>query len=115
MENAHFSHFGVKEEYQDEYPKRVEPCNQARVDGYFFGDRMLEGVKFIATIQEDGTISVAVDPQHEDYFNQLNTQMWLDKALEHVLKNDAFERMIDGRLYDVGLVMDDGRYNYEWG
>ena len=110
MKNENFSHFGVEEEYQKHYDKRIEPRKQAKFDGYSFGDRLLEGVMFIATIQDDGTMSVAVDPRHENYFNQLNTTMWLEKALDFAMRNDVFEGM-DG-VEDINLIMTNGKPNF---
>jgi len=112
MENAHFSHFGVSDEDQGQYPQRVEPANQAKFDGYSFGDRLLEGVMFIATIAEDGTLSVEITPEHAGYFSGLNQELWLEKALNFALGNDLFEGM--NGIEDIGLIMDDGRYNSEW-
>ena len=118
MENKNFSHFGLKDEDQEMYAEafgttgKIEPRKQAMIDGYSFGDRLLEGVMFIITIQDDGSLSAEVHPNYAAYFNQLNTQMWLERALENAIVTDMFEGM-DGAV-DINLVMDDGRYNFEW-
>jgi hypothetical protein len=118
MENKHFAYFGLKEEEQVDYAEafgttgRIEPRKQAMIDGYSFGDRMLEGVMFIITIEDDGSLSAEVHPNHANYFNQLNTQMWLERAVESAKTTDCFEG-VDGAV-DINLVMDDGRYNFEW-
>lgn len=110
MNNKNFSHFGIPEEYQD-VNNRVENSNQAKFDGYSFGDRMLEGVMFVATIEEDKTLSVAIDPDSADYFSDLNEKKWLKEALNFALTNDMFEGM-DG-TEDVSLLRTDGTMNYE--
>lgn len=109
MKNSNFSHFGLKEE--DGNPS-IENTNQAKIEGCDFGDRLLEGVKFIVTIEDDSSLSVKVDPRAEDYFSQLNQELWLDKALKHALRQDVFESM-EG-VEDIGLIMDNGQYNTEY-
>ena len=79
MENAHFSHFGVSDEDQGQYPQRVEPANQAKFDGYSFGDRLLEGVMFIATIAEDGTLSIEITQSMQDIFQDSTKSCGLKK------------------------------------
>lgn len=111
--NENFSHFGVPDEYQDKN-KKVEPSNQAKFDGYAFGDRMLEGVMFVATIEEDKTLSVAIDPDSADYFSDLNEKKWLKEALNYALENDMFEGM-NGDEGDINLIRTDGTMNYDGG
>lgn len=59
-------------------------------DGYPFGDRLLEGFLFNAKLLPDGRLKVSV-PKNDYYFNQLNKEMWLKKALQYALKNDIFQ------------------------
>lgn len=106
-ENKDFSHFGLLDEHQDEVI--IEPSKEAMFDGYNFGDRLLEGVMFIATINEDNTISVRVSDISKLYFNNLNTKLWLKRALDFALMNDIFEDIKTGK--DVGLIKLDNTYN----
>ena len=110
MKNENFSHFGLSEENQDSNPdNRIEPSKQAKIDGYGFGDRLLEGVMFIITIQEDGTLKVESNEECADYMKQLNVEYWNEKALEFVLGYDLFEGM-NGE--DINLFTKDGIYNF---
>jgi hypothetical protein len=108
MENINFSHFGLKEKGGN---VSIENTNQAKIEGYDFGDRLLEGIKFIVTIEDDTSLSVKVDPRAEGYFGQLNEELWLDKALKHALRHDVFESMEGSE--DIGLIMGNGQYNTE--
>jgi hypothetical protein len=110
IDNSGFSHFGVPDEYQDEN-HIIEPRKEAMFDGYSFGDRLLEGVMFIATIEDDNTLSVKISPMSEDYFSELNESKWLDKALSFALTTDFFEGM-DGEE-DLSLIRLNGKLNYE--
>ena len=56
--------------------------DHALLDGYDFGDRLLEGVMFEVRVADDGTISIQVQEKHRSYFSQLNEQMWLEAAKE---------------------------------
>tara|TARA_R110000796_G_scaffold161858_2_gene278640 strand:- start:1348 stop:1680 length:333 start_codon:yes stop_codon:yes gene_type:complete len=109
MRNKDFSHFGLLEEHQEYVDVRIEPSKEAMFDGYNFGSRLLEGVIFIAKIEEDTSISVRVSDDSKDYFEELNQKLWLGRALKFVLENDVFEDMETGD--DVGLIKLDGTYN----
>lgn len=68
-------------------PKRKLICDQcgevefALIDGYDFGDRLLEGVKF--EVRLNPTLHVQVAEKAKPYFSQLNEKMWLDRAIKH--------------------------------
>ena len=65
-------------------------------DGYPFGDKVLEGVMFKATIGDSGRMSVAVAPSCADYFSSLNEKKWLKAAIDHAQDNDMFQEREDG-------------------
>lgn len=51
------------------------------LDGYSFGERLLEGVEFEVRI-ENGQFVAKVNDSDVEYFNRLNTKMWLEEAVE---------------------------------
>lgn len=104
-----YSHFGVKDEDQDNF--KVEPRKQAKLDGYRVGDRLLEGMHFLLTINDDGTLSVETPQSAKDYMSKLNEERWLKQALDYAKDNDFFEGL-DG-IEDINLVMTNGEYNFE--
>jgi len=104
-----YSHFGVKDEDQDNF--KVEPRKQAKLDGYRVGERLLEGMHFLLTINDDGTLSVETPQSAKDYMSKLNEERWLKQALDYAKDNDFFEGL-DG-LEDINLVMTNGEYNFE--
>jgi hypothetical protein len=60
---------------------------RCKVDGYNFGDRLLEGVNFAVTIDPTTVKVVAVElhnPRDKEYFETLNTAHWLKVAEEYV-------------------------------
>jgi hypothetical protein len=101
-----FSYFGLKPEHGN-----IEPTKQAWFDGYSIGDRLLEGVKFICTVLDDGTLSVEVHERHRSYVSDLNEEKWLTRALDYAMKNHMFTGM-DGKS-DLGLITTDGKYSFE--
>lgn len=104
-----YSHFGVKDEDQDNF--KVEPRKQAKLDGYRVGDRLLEGMHFLLTINDDGRLSVETPQSAKDYMSKLNEERWLKQALDYAKDNDFFEGL-DG-IEDINLVMTNGEYNFE--
>lgn len=62
----------------------------AQVDGYSFGDRLLEGVMFDITIESDGSLSAKVEKNAESYFEDLNKDKWLKEAIKYAERNDCF-------------------------
>jgi len=53
------------------------------VDGYGFGDRLLEGVMF-KVFYRDGKLTAEVMPDSANYFNDLNTKKWLAACVQYV-------------------------------
>ena len=115
-----YSHFGVNDGDQVGYAEafgenpetfKVEPRKKAKLDGYNISQRLLEGIKFIFTVNDDGTLSVETHKSAQDYMDGLNQEKWLKLALEYAKDRDFFEGL-DG-LEDINLVMTDGFCNFE--
>lgn len=77
-------------------PKKLKEGEKVAVefDGYFFGDRLLEGVTFIAEVTlKDGkpvVVDVKPHPSAEKYMKQLNREMWVKRA-EHYAQESVYE------------------------
>ena len=108
-----YSYFGVKDEDQKYFNFKMEPRKQAKLDGYSVGDRLLEGMHFLLTINDDGRLSVEIPQSAKDYISKslINEERWLKKALDYAKDNDFFEGL-DG-IEDINLVMTNGEYNFE--
>ncbi len=65
------------------------PIDVIEFDGYHIAERLLEGVKFQATIV-DNIVVVTVHPDHASYFSKFNQAEWLNQAKKHVLTYDLF-------------------------
>ena len=59
-------------------------------DGYWFGDRLLEGVMFRLELLPDGRLSATVAPGSAAYMRGLNEREWLGVAVIHAAKHDIF-------------------------
>ena len=65
---------------------------EAIFDGYPFGDRLLEGVKFIASKNDKGKCTVRpLGSDDEAYLANLNKKQWLAAAARFAEENDIFE------------------------
>lgn len=60
------------------------------MDGYPFGDRLLEGVMFEVRVDAKGKFSVKIDKDSAAYFSDLNQAKWLKAAKEYAKKNDIW-------------------------
>jgi hypothetical protein len=60
------------------------------MDGYSFGDRLLERVMFEVRKNNNTDFQVNIDKESEDYFNTLNKKKWLKEAKDYASKNDIF-------------------------
>ena len=118
---VNFSHFGLKYDDQKQYAEsfgenpetfKVEPRKQAIVDGYHVGNSLLEGIKFIVEVCDDGSLSVQSPKVSEDYMNTLNEKLWLERIIEHAIKHEDMFTGMDG-TEDINLIMTDGKYNFE--
>jgi len=65
----------------------------ALIDGYSFGEHILEGVKFRVKKNDDGTCEVESVNKWEDdpYLIGLNKKHWMELAKNFAEENDIFE------------------------
>lgn len=92
--------------FETESGKKIKT---AQFDGYKINDRTFEGLNFLVHIQEDGSLKVNVDPNHEDYFSDFNQEKWLKIATEFAYENDIFEDPLSKE--DCWLVSDGNNQN----
>jgi len=71
-------------------PFILAPADYGLVDGYAFGDRLLEGVMFKIKAK-DGVLTAEVMPRSAAYFEHLNKEKWLAEAVRYAERNDLFE------------------------
>ena len=76
----------------------------AQFDGYQIADRLLEGLMFQITIQDDGTLKASVKKEDEGYFSQFNTSKFLKEAEDFAYDYDIFEDPNSGE--ECWLVVD---------
>jgi hypothetical protein len=53
------------------------------INGYNFGDRLLEDVYFEVKFKGNKVLSVKVEKDSKDYFSELNQKKWLKEAKEY--------------------------------
>jgi hypothetical protein len=76
--------------------------NKAKLDGYLFGDRLLEGVMFEITIDANGKMSADTpDPHDKEYMDDLNVAKWNRAAVETAEDYDIFECSSCGNECDL--------------
>ncbi len=81
------------------------PVEKAYIDGYSFGDRLLEGVMFeVRVVGDDITVEAAA--RSKRYFEDLNKEKWLKAAKKSALQHDFLESTEDGDGDDIIL--------YDW-
>jgi hypothetical protein len=79
----------------------------AYFDGYDFGDRLLEGVPFKATILSNGKIQIQFAFPKGEYERQLNQKHWIKEAKEFAEEEDNCDSYnSDPDLASEGLVME---------
>lgn len=81
----------------------------AYINGYDFGDRLLEGVLFKIVIENNKFKTVDVAPDAKEYFSQLNQKKWLREATEFAKQLDIFIAP-DGES-DAWIVDEEGNEN----
>ena len=87
-----------------------DECEMALLDGYDFGDTLLEGVMFEVRVN-DGKMSIGVSDDDADYLSDLNTRKWLKEAALNAVDSDMLRcSLCDG---DV-IVYYDGKPGYEY-
>ena len=57
---------------------------EAAMDGYDMGGRILEGVEFKVSVQEDGSIEVVIADRAREHFETLNPMRWLKEVGEYI-------------------------------
>ena len=57
-------------------------------DGYGVGDRLLEGVMFEASLEDNGTVLVVHGTDANSYLTQLNPEHWMDCAWDCLAASD---------------------------
>lgn len=67
------------------------PVDYGYVDGYQFGDRLLEGVMFKITVTKQNKLKAEIAPGFEDSLEGLDKKYWLKLAVEHAETVDIFE------------------------
>lgn len=87
--------------FEDQHHKEYQV---AYFDGYAFGDRVLEGVMFKATLLPNKHLEVTIAPDSLDYFSDLNMGKWTKEALEFALTNDVFYADEEGTGEEVGFI-----------
>lgn len=69
---------------------------EAYLDGYAFGDRLLEGVWFGFRVTPDGkNIEAFLPPDSAEYMERLNSKFWLERAREYALDLKCFYLLPD--------------------
>jgi hypothetical protein len=70
--------------------ERCGKVEKAYLDGYSVGDRLLEGVKFICSQNDDNTFIIEINEEDKPYLSKLNIEYWLDRAKISAEKQDIF-------------------------
>ena len=75
----------------------------AFLDGYSFGDRLLEGVCFKCTVAKGGMTVEFVEPNNT-YVKGLNKKKWLKEAKDFAVQHDIFDEAADGSGEQIELI-----------
>lgn len=75
------------------------------LNGYHFGDVLLEDCMFQCRQRPDGSWDVRIDEAAAAYFQQLNGPMWLAKAAEACRENDVWT-CPECRVADIGAPLE---------
>jgi hypothetical protein len=78
----------------DDTGEKYQKTNEAYVDGYSFGDRLLEGVMFRITLVGN-KFKAEVPPEFATYMEDLNEKKWLKAAEECCEEIDVFHASMD--------------------
>lgn len=74
------------------------------VNGYEYGDRLLEDVLFNIEIDNDGYLSIQVQDSDKDYFSELNEEHWYKLIIESIINDRQACNLIKNSYDDVQLV-----------
>lgn len=58
------------------------------VDGYSFGDRILDGVRFLVSDNSGTPVVMGVEDHAKDYFNKLNKQRYYNECADYCKELD---------------------------
>jgi len=75
----------------------------ARVDGYDYGDRALDGVMFDLTVEDSGELSIKVTESSKEYFSDYNEPKWYATILKGIENGNEAEVEVGGEIIDVVL------------
>jgi len=81
--------------------------DHAYIDGYHFGDRLLEDVWFKIIVQSDGTLWAETAPSSQEYMEDLNEAKWVKEAVKFAGGHDVFAEEDCGEGEELGLVRDE--------
>jgi hypothetical protein len=81
---------GLKFYHVGESDGTFTPADSGWIDGYCFGDRLLEGVMFRICVGADGRLAAEVGPASAAYFDGLNGKRWLNEAVAYAARLDMF-------------------------
>jgi hypothetical protein len=78
------------------------PQSELIFDGYDFGDRLLEGVLFIARFNGKELVDVRIHPDYDnDYWIGLDKKYWLHQAKESISADPYGQCIIPNCKQDV--------------
>lgn len=63
----------------------------AVANGYAFGDRLLEGVRFVIRLSADGVVTAETPASDKRYMADLNEAKWLKEAAKFAAETDTLE------------------------
>lgn len=86
----------------------------AAIDGYWFKDRLLEGVIINITIEENGTLSAKVKKEAEKYFSNLNEEKLYQEAIKFSSEQDLFLTEDDNGDLELILISEEGKRNIDY-
>ena len=67
----------------------------AYLDGYNFGDKLLEGVSFKCEINDEGELTASFTNPEGSYEKGLNQKKWVKEAQAYAVDNDIFSEKPD--------------------
>ena len=107
----------IQDVSQDPNQSVWKQVNHAYMDGYHFGDRLLEKVFFKFTVVKN-QLKAEVAPNCVDYFESLNKSKWLKQAVKCAMDYDVFSSTADGKdnsivLYRQGGTVQDQKCSFD--
>ena len=79
--------------YTDEECTESHPVDHLFIDGYSFGDRLLEGVMFKLSVVVEGELTAQCQ---DKYSKGIDWNYWEKVCVEHALEDDCFSTTIEG-------------------